>query len=318
MPKYTVTDKNAGKRLDVFVHKKFSELSRSFVGKLIDQGRVAVNDQTEKAGYKLHAGDKIAVNFKVSELGKIPKINLPILYEDDDCIVIDKPEGILTHSKGTFNLEATVATFVKQYIQDHKTPISEVRPLKNILHHKTHNSGVKPRDWLNDGISTREGIVHRLDRATSGVIICAKTPEAQSWLQKQFSSRKVKKQYIAVVSGHMREKNAMIDIPIERNPKNPKSFRVGVGGKHATTEYKVLVESDAYSLLDLHPATGRTHQLRVHLKQIGHPIVGDPVYGGEPFKRLLLHAQKLEITLPSRERKVFEAKLPKVFHDIMK
>jgi RluA family pseudouridine synthase len=144
-------------------------------------------------------------------------------------------------------------------------------------------------------------------------MICAKTPEALSWLQKQFSQRKVKKTYYAVVQGGLKVPAALIDMPIERNPKAPATFRVGSNGKPARTEYHTVRESGRHSLLELRPETGRTHQLRVHLQHLGHPIVGDQMYGGEPAARLYLHATRLELTLPSRERRVFEAPMPPEF-----
>jgi RluA family pseudouridine synthase len=196
-------------------------------------------------------------------------------------LVINKPIGLLSHSKGTFNSEATVATWLEDHFKGEK-----------------HN---------------RAGIVHRLDRATSGVMIVAKNEEAYKWLQKQFSSRKVKKAYVAIVSGHLTHSEAIIDLPIERNPKAPQSFRVGPSGKSASTEYSVLSSNDNSSLIELRPTTGRTHQLRVHLAHLGHPIVGDTIYKGKPADRLYLHAKSLEITLPSKERKVFEVPLPKEF-----
>lgn len=279
----TYTKQN--KRLDVYVIERQPSISRAFAAKLIDQGRVLVNDQPSKPGYKLKESDDVYIDYVPEKEQQVPDIDLPILYEDNDCIVINKPVGVLTHSKGAFNPEATVASFV--------------------------------RSRINGMAGERAGIVHRLDRATSGVIICAKSPTSLSWLQKQFAQRKAKKSYAAIISGSMEPKHAIIDMPIERNPKAPATFRVGVNGKAAITEYQVAQENDKYSLLDLKPQTGRTHQLRVHLAQQGHPIVGDIIYNGEPAERLFLHAESLEITLPNRERVTFAAKLPKEFKDKM-
>ena len=160
--------------------------------------------------------------------------------------------------------------------------------------------------------------MHRLDRATSGVIICAKNQAALSFLQKQFSQRKAKKTYMAIVAGHMNPQAAVIDMPIERNPKAPATFRVGPNGKPSTTLYTVVAETPAYSLVELKPTTGRTHQLRVHLAEQKHPIIGDPLYGTGTFgERLYLHALSLEITLPNRERRTFEAPLPPEFAQLM-
>jgi 23S rRNA pseudouridine1911/1915/1917 synthase len=286
MQSWKVTDESAGKRLDVFIAKQVPQLSRSSIQKLADQNKLLVEKQPEKAGYKLKNGQKVSLNYNLQLLDQIPDIELPILYEDEDCLVIDKPVGVLTHSKGVFNPEPTVATFIAP-------------KLKSLE-------------------GERAGIVHRLDRATSGVIICAKHEAALKWLQKQFAQRRTKKHYIAVVEGHLDPSEAMIDIPIERNPIKPKAFRAGAAGKPAITEYKVVSTNRHYSLIDLFPKTGRTHQLRVHLQHLGYPIVGDTLYGGKDADRLYLHAKSLEITLPNKERKIFEASVPAAFTAIMK
>lgn len=270
------------RRLDQYIVSQLPESSRTFATKLIEQGKVLVNDQVQlKSGYRLRVNDTIHINYVAEDEAVIPDITIPVLYEDDDCVVINKPVGLLTHSKGAFNPEPTVASWLASRV-----------------------TGM-------DG--ERAGIAHRLDRATSGVMICAKTPEALSWLQKQFSTRKVKKTYVAIVEGSLNLPEAVIDMPIERHPKKPQTFRVGSNGKSATTTYKVLQTSALRSLIELRPTTGRTHQLRVHLAHLKHPIVGDSFYHGKAAERLFLHALSLEITLPSRERKVFTAPLPKEF-----
>lgn len=164
-------------------------------------------------------------------------------------------------------------------------------------------------------------LVHRLDRDTSGVVILAKDPETQSMLRRQFQDRKTHKTYYAIVVGHPKLPEAMIDLPIARNLKRPTTFQVDQNGKPAQTYYKVLSQNDRYSLLELKPTTGRTHQLRVHLKYLGTPILGDPVYGDEhPHTRLFLHAGTLEITIPgptSNVRRTFTSPLPPIFTEIM-
>src|SRR5581483_11104067 len=160
MQKLVVTEADASKRLDLFIAEHIPQLSRAFVQQLSKDNRVTVNKGIEKPGYKVKVGDKISVDYDLKQLEKVPAIDLSILYEDEDCLVINKPTGILTHAKGSFYPEPSIASFIKPR-------------LKNL-------SG------------NRAGIVHRLDRSTSGVIIVAKTPEALSWLQKQFSLRKVK------------------------------------------------------------------------------------------------------------------------------
>lgn len=270
------------KRLDQYVVEQFPEASRAFATKLIEGGKVLVNKKAQlKAGYKLRPADTIKIDYVAEVEAEIPEITIPVLYEDKDCVVINKPLGLLTHSKGAFNPEPTVASWLHSRVPEMT--------------------------------GERAGIVHRLDRATSGVMICAKTPVALSWLQKQFSTRKVKKSYVAIVQGELTLPEAIIDMPIARNPKKPQTFRVGSNGKPAVTAYKVLETSENRSLIELKPTTGRTHQLRVHLAHIKHPIVGDTFYQGAVADRLYLHALSLEITLPDRQRKVFTAPLPEEF-----
>lgn len=268
-----------GERVDGFLARLAPEFSRSYWQKQCEQGRVMVNNSPAKANRKLTEGDTIAV--QTTEAPDFSGQSLPVIYQDDDVIVINKPAGVLTHAKGVQSDEFSVAEFV--------------RPLTS------------------DGVETnRPGIVHRLDRGTSGVIIAAKNTEAKRWLQGQFSKRNVKKTYLALVEGHLKETRAILQLPIERNPKKPQTFRVGANGKPAETAYSVETSYKTNDLVSLSPHTGRTHQLRVHMEYLGHPIVGDPIYGTENKKlnRMFLHAHTLELTLPSRERKVFTAPLP--------
>jgi 23S rRNA pseudouridine1911/1915/1917 synthase len=275
-------DISRAQRLDQRVVEQIPTLTRSYASKLIEDGKVTVNGEViTKSGYKMRNGDFVEVDHDEDLFKQIPTIDLKVIYEDDDCVVIEKPVGLLTHSKGAFNPEPTVATWL--------------------------------RGRLKSMQGERAGIVHRLDRATSGVMICAKTPEALSLLQKQFSQRKTKKTYSAVIVGVLDPAEAVIDMPIERNPKKPQTFRVGANGKSAITRYEITEYGEIYSLVELKPETGRTHQLRVHLAHFGHPIVGDELYGGKSADRLYLHAHQLEITLPNRERKIFTSPVPKEF-----
>lgn len=286
MLRFTASELDAGIRLDSYVSSKIPSVSRSFIQKLEEQGKVLVNSQKARTSHKIREHDIIEVDFDETAVHNTPTINMEVLYEDDDCLVVNKPAGLLTHSKGAFNPEATVASFIRPKL--------------------TGLSG------------ERAGIVHRLDRATSGVIITAKTPEAMAWLQKQFSQRKVKKTYFAIIEGHLKPNQAIIDIPIERHPRTPKIFRTSAGGKPAITGYKVTETSPHYSLVELTPQTGRTHQLRVHLSHLGHSIVGDTFYQGKTSERLYLHAQRLELTLPNRTRKVFEVPVPEEFYTMVR
>lgn len=284
MQKYTVTTEDQP-RIDQFITEKIPNLSRSSIQKLIKLGKVQVNDKPAKPSQKLKYKDKVQVDYDPAEDVKIPTIELPIIYQDDDVLVIDKPIGVLTHSKGNFNPEATVATFVKELTPD------------------------LPGD--------RGGIVHRLDRATSGVLITAKSEPALVLLQKEFSSRKAQKTYLAIVEGHLDNKHAIIDMPIERNPKKPATFRVGSNGKSSITEYEVIKSSKDYDLVELRPKTGRTHQLRVHMAKLGHPILGDPLYQGKPADRLYLHSASLNIKIPKGGTKKFKSKIPSTFYTII-
>ena len=161
-------------------------------------------------------------------------------------------------------------------------------------------------------------LVHRLDRDTSGVVILARDEETQKFLKKQFQDRKAHKVYDAVVEGQLKLKEARIDLPLARDLKRPTTFKVDSNGKSAETFYKVLKENADYSLVELRPTTGRTHQLRVHLKYLGHPILGDRVYGDKKADRLYLHARELEITLPGGTRQTFSAPLPGEFENVFR
>lgn len=282
MYKLEVNDDTKHTRLDVFVAEQVPELSRSYIRKLCDTHKITVNGQVQSANYKLKASDNVIVDFDMQAAWNIPEINIPVLYEDEDVLVINKPIGVLTHSKGVFNPEATVATFIQKH-------------------------------WLGPADGERNGIVHRLDRATSGVMICAKNEAALKFLQKQFNRRTVKKTYYAVVSGTMEPSEAIIDMPIARNPRSPKTFHASSLGKPAQTHYQVVKVNEKHTLLKLSPQSGRTHQLRVHLAHLKHPIVGDQFYHGESADRLYLHAESLELTLPNGQPHRFTAPLPKEF-----
>ena len=267
-------------RLDLMLVEKHPEISRSTWQKHIKAGHVLVNG-TPAASTKLEVSDADAITIEIPDQTDFSNLELPILYLDDNVIVVDKPSGVLTHSKGALNDEFTVADFFRRYT----------------------SVGLD---------TTRPGIVHRLDRDTSGVIIGARTPEAFDLLKSQFADRKAKKEYLAIVKGTLSQSSALIDIPIERNPASPSTFRAGSNGKQAITSYDVLDANGSSSLVLLRPRTGRTHQLRVHMSYLGHPIIGDRLYGKEA-DRLYLHASQLEITIPGSERKVFKTGTPKEF-----
>ena len=271
-------------RLDIHLSTTFDpSISRSLWQKYIKAGYVSINQRVVTAPkFEVDETDEIAIKLPEQDQASA---ELPILYEDDDVIVVNKPSGLLTHAKGGLSTEPTVAEII--------------RP-------KT--------SFASD--TDRPGIIHRLDRDTSGVLIIAKTAEAAAHLQRQFAQRTTKKTYLAVTGGVPKLAAAKIDLPIGRNPSAPSTFRVDSNGKPAQTTYRVLAAADNQALIELKPTTGRTHQLRVHMAYLNTPILGDRVYGKPNASRLMLHAYKLEITLPSGERKTFEAATPEEFKQL--
>ena len=279
---YLLRDEPQSARLDLALVERLGLESRSTYKKRITRGEVLVNGEVELSS-KRAVKDSDVLTIQTPEVViDIPEIE--VIYEDDDVVVINKPVGLLTHAKGALVEEYTAADFVKD-----KT---------------THKAD-----------TNRPGIVHRLDRATSGVLLMVKNDETASMISKQFTDRTTKKTYAAVVSGIPDPEKAKIDLPIGRNPSAPSTFRVDASGKVAETIYEVQEVSDTHALLTLKPRTGRTHQLRVHMAYVGTPILGDVVYGKEKADRMYLHAYKLEITLPGGVRKVFEAPVPASFHE---
>lgn len=284
---YLFTKKIAKNRLDQEVVRRYPQYSRSTIQKYIKAGYVSVNGQTA-----MTPKQDVTENDDIALVPPTPKDTsdkeLPIIYIDDTVIVVNKPAGVLTHSKGALNDEFTVADFFRRYT--------------------THALE-----------TTRPGIVHRLDRDTSGVIIGARNDETAQLLKKQFADRTTKKQYTAVVDGVPKLEKALIDLPIGRSPSAPSTFRVDSKGKPAITAYEVLKTNGTQSMVELRPKTGRTHQLRVHMQYINTPIAGDRVYGNvKSAHRLCLHAHSLELTIPGSQRKVFTAELPKEFKDMVR
>lgn len=270
-------------RLDAELAKRYPDTSRSTWQKHIKAGHIGVNGKViTSPKYDVTDVDKIQIN--TPDLPDFSSDAIPIIYIDDNVIVINKPAGILSHAKGALSDEFTVGEFFRRF--------------------STYNLD-----------SDRPGIIHRLDRDTSGVMIGARNLETAILLQKQFADRLAKKTYLAVLNGSPKLESANIDLPIERNPSAPSTFRVGTNGKHAITRYRVLGSNNGKSLVLLQPQTGRTHQLRVHMKYLNTPILGDRVYG-KPSDRMYLHAYCLEITIPNGNRQTFTAPIPDEFHAI--
>lgn len=267
-------------RLDALLAERYPDTSRSTWQKHVKAGHVSVNGVVVTSPKQdVLATDTIVI--AIPDAIDFSGDTLPIIYMDDNVIVVNKPTGVLTHAKGALNDEFTVAEFFRRYT----------------------TFGL-------DG--NRPGIVHRLDRDTSGVIIGARNPETATLLQKQFADRKTKKTYIAVVDGTLKEPRAKVDLPIGRNPSEPSTFRVDPKGKDAVTDYTVVKSNGKQSLIELQPHTGRTHQLRVHMQYLKTPIHGDRVYG-KASDRLYLHAKELEITIPISDRRTFSAPTPAEF-----
>lgn len=267
-------------RLDQYLATTQPEYSRATWQKYIKIGAVSVNGKSP-VPTKLEVSDEDTIVTTIPETPDFSTETLPIIYEDDDVLVVNKPTGVLTHAKGALAEEFTVADFIKP-----KT---------------TYQAS-----------TNRPGIVHRLDRDTSGVLLTVKNEAAAKMIQKQFERRTVQKTYTAVVDGTPKETEALIDLPIGRNPSAPSTFRIDPSGKVAQTTYQVLKTNGELSLVELLPKTGRTHQLRVHMQYIGTPIHGDRVYGKEA-DRLYLHAHKLSLTLPDGVHRTFEAPIPAEF-----
>jgi 23S rRNA pseudouridine1911/1915/1917 synthase len=276
----------AGARLDRFLGEKCPELSRTHAQKLITEGLVTVNGRTARASLKLNAGDKIDFSIPPEEPTHLTPeaIPLKIIYEDNDLMVVDKPAGLTVHpapGHPAHTLAHAVAGHLPELTEDEE--------------------------------SLRPGIVHRLDKDTSGLIIVAKKRLAQANLSDQFKARSVSKHYLVLVKGKLKPETGIIEANIGRDPRNRQRMAVVTGGREARTEYRVIRHIGGYSLLDIKPETGRTHQIRVHLAAIGFPVVGDATYGvtSPHVSRQFLHAARIRFQLPSTGKYVeFESPLP--------
>jgi 23S rRNA pseudouridine1911/1915/1917 synthase len=275
-----------GTRLDKYVCHQLGELSRTRIQKLIADGYITVNDQVVKAGLRLNVGDRLRVIIPPAPPSHLmpEAIPLNIIYEDDDLLVIDKPAGLPVHP----------------------APGHPSHTLVNaLLSHFPHLADISD--------SMRPGIVHRLDKDTSGVMLVAKNSVAQANLVEQFKARSVAKAYLVLVKGHLTPEDGAIEAPIGRDPGNRKRMAVVAGGREARTEYRVIRYIGDYTLLEVRPETGRTHQIRVHLSAIGFPVVGDKVYGvkSASLSRQFIHACRLGFKLPSSGEYVeFKSELP--------
>ena len=278
-------------RLDKFLVERISQLSRVKIQNMISEGDVKVNGKVvTKPAYKLEAGDNIiaAVTEITEGLPEEQDIALDVIYEDANVVVINKPSGLVVHP-GAGNAENTLVNA----LLFHWPQIAEV------------------------GEPSRQGIVHRLDKDTSGVLIVAKTSAGYTWLVKQFKTRKVKKTYLALVDGKPPTPTGRIETRIGRDERHRQRMAVTYGdqGRKAETEYYTVAEYLTHTLLEVNPLSGRTHQIRVHLAFLGCPVVGDQIYGHRKnsldINRFFLHASKLIIRLPGDDKETeFTAALP--------
>ncbi len=277
-----------GTRLDKYVSEQYPELSRTQTQKLISDGFIKVNDRVAKAGLKLNVGDRLTISIPPAAPSSLLPEDIPlnILYEDDDLLVIDKPAGLTVHP----------------------APGHPSHTLVNAI--LSHLSSLPDTgDWQ------RPGIVHRLDKDTSGVMLVAKNSTAHLNLTGQFKARLVAKTYLVLVKGHLTPEDGVIEAPIGRDRSHRERMAVVAEGKgrEARTEYHVVNYTGSYTLLEVRPETGSSHQIRVQLEAIGYPVVGDKVYGVKsPYlSRQFVHASRLGFKLPSSGEYVeFESELP--------
>lgn len=285
-----------GMRIDTYIASKLNTLSRTMIQRLIENGEILVNGKIKKISYKVQLGDILEINIPKPRETDIKAENIPldIVYEDNDIIVVNKPKGMVVHPANG-NLDGTLVNALMSICKDSLSGIGgEIRP----------------------------GIVHRLDKDTSGLLIIAKNDTAHINMSNQIKNREVKKIYIALVRGIVGEDEATINMPIGRSTKDRKKMAVRRDGKEAITHFKVLKRYGKYTLLEIKIDTGRTHQIRVHLSEIGHPVIGDMVYsnGKNEFgvEGQMLHAKSLNFKHPITGKEIhLEAELPNYFKDIL-
>lgn len=297
MKQYIIQENENNNRLDKIISILDNTISRTAVKRLIEEDKIIVNGKKEKPSYEVKIGDIIEIEEETPKESHIIAQNIPIevIYEDEDILVINKPKGMVVHP-GNGNPEGTLANAVMGLCGDTLSGIGgEIRP----------------------------GIIHRLDKDTSGVIVIAKNDKSHIDISNQIKNRETSKKYIALVRGNIKEDEATINMPIGRSLKDRKKMAVRKDGKEAITHFKVLKRYEEYTLLEVKIDTGRTHQIRVHMAEIGHPVVGDYVYsnGKNPFNVVgqMLHSKEIEFIHPTTKEKVkFIAPVPEYFQTILK
>jgi len=292
---YTIDEENVGKRLDLFVSENEVDMSRSFVQGIIEKQQVKVNGQIKKSNYKLRIGDQVQVELAepVELQVEAEDIPLDIVYEDRDVIVINKPQDMVVHP-APGNYTGTL--------------------VNGLLHHCKDLSGI-------NGV-IRPGIVHRIDKDTSGVLIVAKNDKSHNSLAMQLKDHSMKRTYYAIVEGIVKEDEGTVKTNIGRHPVERIKMAVVKDGKEAITNYKVLERFKSNTLVECRLETGRTHQIRVHMSHLHHPLIGDQVYGYKKQRFKLqgqaLHAKNLGFIHPTTgEYMEFDSQLPEYFQDIL-
>lgn len=301
MKKIIVENEEKNQRIDAYLAKKYEDMSRVAVKRLIDEEKILVNNKKTKASYKVQENDEITIEKEKPKEIELKAQNIPleILYEDNDIIVVNKPKGMVVHPANG-NPDGTLVNAVMAICHDSLSGIGgEIRP----------------------------GIVHRLDKDTSGVIVVAKNDKAHINLSEQIKNHEVEKTYLALVKGFVKENEATINMPIGRSTSNRKKMAVTKSGKQAITHFKVIkrykTHKQDYALLEVKIETGRTHQIRVHLSQIGYPIVGDSTYSNGKnewgIEGQCLHAKSLKFKHPITGKEMYiEAKLPQYYEELLR
>lgn len=279
-------------RVDKYISDELEEIPREKIKDFIKASLIKVNDRKIKPSFKLEMGDEIFIDDSLFEVPEIVAENIPldIVYENEDYAVINKQKNLIVHPAGSIVTGTLVNALLFKYGYDGLSHI---------------------------GGEDRPGIVHRLDKDTTGLMVIAKTNESYLYLKKLFETRQVSKEYLAIVFGNFKEKKGRIENYMDRDPHNRRKMAVRPNGRIAISEYEVISETEGFSLVKVHIITGRTHQIRVHMTDLNHPLLGDPVYGNYKHKfnldYPLLHCTHLSFTDKDGEKVSFDQEIPKDF-----
>ena len=292
---WNITEEFSGMRLDQAINKKYPDISRNAAQEMIKKGEITLGNSTVKTSQKIKTGDIVNIQFRSDDLEteiQATEMNFPIVYEDNDIIVINKPFGLVVHPGAGQEKETVVSALLSH------TTLSPI------------------------GAPDRPGIVHRLDKETSGIMVLAKTKEAHKNLAEQFASHDLEKEYIALIQGHIVNKKGRIQVAIERDPVHRQRMKATSvdNGKMAISIFEVMEYLKNSTLVKVQILTGRTHQIRVHMAFTGHPLLGDTTYGGRKFgnSEHFLHSSKLTITHPTTgKRMTFQADIPQRFKEVI-